>query len=301
MQGLIEEFAPKRLLEIAIDFAPKLLAAVLVLFGLWLVFRISRRPLAAMLRGARLHDKLVSLLVDNVYRYTLFIVALVMAASQLGINVAAALAGLGVAGIALGFAAQDSLANVIAGIMIFWDRPFIVGDFIKVEEEYGKVSDITLRSTRIRTPQNRYVVIPNKQIIDTVLVNHSKHGELRVDEPLGIAYKEDIPTARGVILEALAELDDIRSEPPPTVVVDGLGDSSVNLVVRVWIDEADKERAVGFAVVEAAKLALDRAGIQIPFPHLQLFWDEVADPVVDQLARLPQLTKRSALPGQPQT
>lgn len=292
MEELLADFAPKKLLEIAIDFAPRLLAAVLVLLVFWLIYRITRKPLSAMLRGAHIHQKLIELLVNSFYRYTLFIVSLVMAAAQLGINVAAALAGLGVAGIALGFAAQDSLANIIAGILIFWDKPFVVGDFIEAEGQYGKVADITLRSTRIRTPQNTYVVIPNKQIIDTVLVNHSKHGELRVDVPVGIAYKEDIPAARAVMLEAMKNVSHLRTDPAPSVVVDGLGDSSVNLVVRVWIDEADQERAVGFQVVEEAKLALDRAGIEIPFPHLQLFWDEVADPVVEKVARLPALAAR---------
>jgi small conductance mechanosensitive channel len=197
-----------------------------------------------------------------------------------------------VAGIALGFAAQDSLANIISGILIFWDKPFVVGDWIEAEGQYGKVSDITLRSTRIRTPRNTYMVIPNKKIIDAVLTNHSKHGELRVDVPVGIVYKEDVPAARAAILEALGEVSRLRSEPAPSVVVDALGDSSVNLLVRVWIDEADQEQAVGFWVVEAAKHALDRAGIQIPFPHLQLFWDEVSDPVVDKLARLPVLASK---------
>lgn len=97
-----------------------------------------------------------------------------MAASQLGVNIGAALAGLGVVGIAVGFAAQETIANMIAGFLIFWDRPFKVGDFITTEEKYGEVREITMRTTRIRTMENTYVVIPNKQIIGDTLVNRKR-------------------------------------------------------------------------------------------------------------------------------
>jgi small conductance mechanosensitive channel len=207
------------------------------------------------------------------------IFGLVMAAAQLGIDVGAALAGLGVAGIAVAFAAQDSVANVISGIIIFWDKPFNVGDWIKVADQFGRVNNITLRSTRIRTARNTYVVIPNKAIIDAVLENLTQHGELRVDVPIGIAYKEDIRAARRVLLEAVGRLDGIKRDPAPDVVVEELGDSSVNLLVRVWIDDAEDVPGAHFRTIEAAKLALDEAGIQIPYPHLQLFVDDVEDRV----------------------
>ena len=116
-----------------------------------------------------------------------------MAADQIGINVGAALAGIGVAGLAIGFAAQDSLANVIAGFLIFIDKPFEVGDWVTVADNYGASATSRCGRRRIRTNRNTYVVIPNKTIIDTVLVNHSKHGETRIDVPIGIAYKEHLP------------------------------------------------------------------------------------------------------------
>jgi len=229
---------------------------------------------------------LIQLMVDNLYRYAVMIVGLVMAADQLGINVAAALAGIGVAGLALGFAAQDSVANVISGILIFWDKPFAVGDWIETEGNYGRVAEITLRTTRVRTNRNTYVVVPNKTVIDAVLENYSKHGELRVDVPVGIAYKEDILKAREVLLEAVRSLPGVMEQPEPDVVVESLGDSSVNLQVRVWIESADALPSRKFAVVEASKLALDAAGIQIPFPHLQLFVDDVEERVIKKLAQV---------------
>jgi len=276
----------RELLANLIAFLPRLGAALLVLAVFWLIYRLSRLPLRAVLKKADFHEALIGLMVDNLYRYALMIVGVVMAADQLGINVAAAVAGLGVAGLALGFAAQDSVANVISGILIFWDKPFVVGDWIKTEGNYGKVVEITLRSTRIRTARNTYVVIPNKTVIDAVLENYSKHGELRIDVPVGIAYKENIGAAREVLLAAVRALPDVMAQPAPDVVVESLGDSSVNLLVRAWLDDADALPRATCAVVEASKRALDAAGIQIPFPHLQLFVDDVEDRVIRKVAQL---------------
>ena len=286
MDRLNEYLNVQQIATMAVAFVPKLLVALLIFFVFLAIFRITRRPLEAVFRRAGLEAALIDLLVGNVYRITVVVLGLVMAAGQVGINVGAALAGIGVIGIAVGFAAQDSLANTIAGFLIFLDKPFLVNDWVTVSEQYGKVSNITLRSTRIRTPQNTYVVIPNRHIIDAVLVNHSKHGETRVDVPVGIAYKEDVRRAREVILDAVRSLEHVEDDPAPDVVVTGLGNSSVDLAVRVWIDDAGAERAIEATVLERAKIALDDAGIQIPFPHLQLFVDTVEERVWSRLEEL---------------
>ena len=161
---------------------------MLLLLMFWLVYGLTHRPLIGVLERAGLHRALINMLVGNVYRLTVLLFGVIMAADQIGINVGAALAGIGVVGIAGGFAAQDSLANVIAGFLIFMDKPFEVDDWITVADEYGEVHDITMRSTRIRTKRNTFVIIPNKTIIDTVLINHSQQGVTRVDVPIGIAY-----------------------------------------------------------------------------------------------------------------
>jgi small conductance mechanosensitive channel len=226
------------------------------------------------------------MLVDNVYGLAVLIVGAVSAAAQLGINVTAALAGISVAGLAVGLAAQDSLSNMIAGFLIFWDKPFHVGDYVTVMDQYGRVVEITMRSTRIRTQRNTYVVIPNKHIIDSVLVNHTRHGEIRVEVEIGIAYRESIPAARRVLLDAVSKVEGVLADPAPDVVVKQTGASSVDLLVRVWIDDAGVERRTYFRAIEACKLALDAAGIQIPFPHLQLFVDSVEERVWRRVAGL---------------
>lgn len=269
-----------------VAFAPRLVVAVFIMLVFWIAYRIISRPLRLALARTGLHDKLVELLVGSVFHYSMIAFALVMSLSQLGVNVGAAVAGLGVAGIAVGLAAQDTLSNTIAGFTVFWDKPFVVGDYITVAGEYGCVTDITLRSTRIRTPRNSYVVIPNKRIIDEVLDNDSKHGELRIDLSIGIAYKEDTYAAREALLQAMEKIEGIMKDPAPTVVVEGCGSSSVDLSLRIWIENADQRQTVFFEAMEAGKRALDDAGIQIPFPHLQLFWDDIEPRVVEKLGML---------------
>lgn len=171
-----------------VEYLPKLFIAAGILLVAWLFIRLSRPWLVRVLEHADFQGVLINLLVDNLYRYTILVVAGIMALDQLGVNVAAALAGVGVVGLAVGFAAQDAFANVISGILIFWDKPFVIGDWIQTRDEYGKVTNITLRTTRLRTPRNTFIVIPNRRIIDEVLENFSKHGNLRIDVPVGIAY-----------------------------------------------------------------------------------------------------------------
>ncbi len=286
MQEFLSLFDPNRVADMLLGFVPRLAAALIVFLLFWLLVRLTRPTLRALLRRADIAETLTKLLIDNVYRFVILGLGLVMAASQLGINVGAALAGIGVAGIAVGFAAQDSIANSIAGFLIFWDKPFQVGDYVTTQGRYGVVRNITMRTTRIRTMENTYFVIPNRKVIEEPLVNHSMYGETRVNVPLGIAYKEKIPQAREVLLKAARSIEGVMEDPAPAVVVTELGNSSVNLEVRVWIGEAGDERRVFFGTLEACKLALDEAGIQIPFPHLQLFVDTVEDSVWEGAAAL---------------
>jgi small conductance mechanosensitive channel len=275
-----------RMFAIAVALVPRVLAALVVAALFWVGFKIVKPALRGVLTRAHFAPALVHLLVNGLLKGAFVVVGGVMAASQLGINVGAALAGIGVVGIAVGFAAQETIANMIAGFLIFWDRPFKVGDFVTTLDKYGEVREITMRTTRIRTMENTYVVIPNKQIIGDMLVNHSLYGEVRVNVPIGIAYKERIAEAREVLLPAASAVAGVLSDPAPDVVARGLGDSSVNLEVRVWTDDPSQERRLFFEVLEASKVALDQADIQIPFPHLQLFVDDVSDNVWAGASRL---------------
>ncbi|MEO6446690.1 MAG: mechanosensitive ion channel family protein [Gemmatimonadaceae bacterium] len=291
MSQILAGLDAERVRAAVLAVLPRLGAAIVVLVAFWLVLRMTVPLLRGALTRARFAPALVSMLVDGVYKGSIITISLITAASQLGLNVSAALAGLGVAGIALGFAAQETVANMIAGFLVFWDRPFKIGDFITTQDRYGRVQEITMRTTRIRTMENTFVVIPNKQIIGDLLVNHSMYGEIRINVPIGIAYKEKVAHAREVLLPAVARVAGVLTDPPPAVVASALGDSSVDLQVRVWIAEAAEERPTTFAVLEACKVALDDAGIEIPFPHLQLFVEEISERALQSLATIPRLVK----------
>lgn len=286
MERILDEIDVRHLVMRVIEYLPHVVAALFVALLLVGFYRLSRPALHRVLRRAHFHEALIALLVDNIFFYAVILIALIMAAEQLGVNITAALAGLGIAGVAVGLAAQDSVANMIAGILIFWDKPFVVGDWVKAGDDFGQVAEITLRSTRIRTPRNTYVVIPNKKIIDDVLENYSKHGAVRVDVAVGIAYKEQIVAAREALLAALSPFEQILREPAPDVVVEELGSSSVNLKVRVWINDGADFQRTFFSVTESCKTALDAAGIQIPFPHLQLFVEDIRRQVLEEVATL---------------
>ena len=297
---MIDWIDAERIKSIVLAALPHIGAALLLLVGFAVFLRISVPILRRGLARAGFADALIEMLVNGIFKTTVLVIALVTAASQLGINVAAALAGLGVAGIAVGFAAQETVANMIAGFLLFWDRPFRIGDYITTQDKYGKVHEITMRTTRIRSMENTFIVIPNRQIIGDLLINHSLYGEMRVNVPVGIAYKERVAEARAVLVPAISALPHVLERPAPDVIVESLGDSSVNLLARVWIADAAQERPTRFAVVEACKAALDRAGIEIPFPHLQLVVEDVSDRVIERLAGLhwSSAAERPPTPGQ---
>lgn len=258
----------------AVAFLPRLLVAAIILFLFWAAFRTSRAALRKIMLRARFEEALIDLLIDNIYRSALIVIAVVIAAGQVGINILPALAGLGVVGIALGFAAQDSVANMISGFLIFWDKPFRVGDYVSLQDQYGRVTEITLRTTRVRTPANSYVVIPNRKIIESTLVNHSKHGGMRIEVPVTIAGSESVADARRALIDAITGIEGVVDEPSPDVVVKALGTMGTDLLLRVWIDDAALERPVFYRVTEAAKEALERAGLETPSPQIQLLVDQ---------------------------
>lgn len=274
----------KSVLTKILSYMPKLILASVILLFFYLVFASSKILFKRILMQAKV-DENISKLVIKAYKYILMIFGFIIALDQLGVNVGAAIAGLGIAGIALGFAAKDTVANIISGITVFMDKPFTIGDYIEVENSYGMVVEITLRSTRIRTLQNEYVVIPNQSIVNEKLINHSKHGGVRVEVPVAIAYKENIDKTREALLKTTKGDKRIISKPKPVVVVEKLGTSSVNVALKFWINNVGMEKPITFEYLEKVKKALDKAGIEIPFPHLQLFIDRLKSYDFDEVVK----------------
>ena len=203
----------------------------------------------------------------------IFAIAILVALDVLGINVMPFVAGAGVAGIAIGFAAKDTLSNLIAGILLIIDRPFEVGDRIEVwsspknSATWGDVIDIGLRATKIRTTDNIVIVIPNNEIMMRDIINYTTlSADIRVRIPIGVSYDTDIKKAKSVILEVAETAEWVLKDPPPKVVVRQFGASSVDLQLRVWIKDARRRIDTISYMTDKVKEAFDREGIEIPYP-----------------------------------
>ena len=255
-------------------FLERGLQALAAFLLLYVIYRLLANTLFRLLdRSPSIEPGLQSVLLKTFRVVTLVFIGTIVL-DQLGLNVTVLIGGLSIAGVIAGFAARDSLENFISGVTILVDKPFRVGDYIEIDDKYGEVDEITLRSTRIRTVRNEVIVQPNSQMITQELVNHTKRGVLRIDIPFGIAYKEYPDEAREAVLPLVKDDDRVFSEPSPTVVVTSMSDSSVDMAFRFYIRDPSQEVPVRWEYTEKVREALREADIEIPFPHRQLFLDE---------------------------
>ncbi|HDZ90163.1 MAG: mechanosensitive ion channel family protein [Deltaproteobacteria bacterium] len=208
----------------------------------------------------------------------IYVAAGIMALDRLGLNVMPFVAGAGVAGIAIGFAAKDTLSNMISGILLIVDRPLKVGDRIEVwsapknSASWGDVIDIGLRATKIRTTDNIVIIIPNSEIMNRDIVNYTAvSDEIRVRIPIGVSYESDIGKAKDVIVEISLQLDWVIRDPAPKVVVKNFGESSVDLEARIWIRDPRRRMDTISYITDNVKEAFEREGIEIPYPKREIF------------------------------
>lgn len=234
-------------------------------------------------------DPSIRQLVENLFSVLLVTFAIATVLAQFGFDVVSIVAGLGVVGIAVGFAAQSTLSNFIAGITLLVERPFRIGDWVTINGQDGKVVKIALRTTWLRTRDNIFTMIPNDSVASSEIVNYSAEGATRLNIAVGIAYKESAQAARESIMPVLKAHPEVLQSVgfEPRVLLTSLGDSSVNLTVQAWIapDSLDVQPRIMADILERIKEALDAAGIEIPFPHLQLFIDDAKGlkPVIEPL------------------
>jgi small conductance mechanosensitive channel len=240
-----------------VAWLPRLVLAIVILFAFWLFWRFSRSVVMQVLTRAGLDLALARMLL-NVYHFTIMIFGLIMATNQIGIDVGAALTGLGVVGLTIGFAARDSLSNIMAGFLILWDKPFRSGDWVTLGDKYGKVEEITMRTTRLVTWSNTWIIIPNQNVINEVLVNHSTNGPIRIEVPMSMPTNGDVSATRKAIVETVRSLDGVLPNPPPSVVIRSLDAARISLFVYAWVASGEDEMPVRFSILEAAKPLLQR-------------------------------------------
>jgi MscS family membrane protein len=193
------------------------------------------------------------------------------------------LASAGIVGIAVGFAAKDTLANLFAGVFILADAPYKVGDFIELEGQRGQVTKIGLRSTRILTRDDIEITIPNSTIANSKIINESGGPSIkhRIRIPIGVAYGSDVDQVRAVLESAILENEDICSSPEPRVRFRSFGDSSLNFEVLGWIEDPSIRGRVTDSLNTAIYKALGKAGIEIPFPKRDVYIRQSAPPRKD--------------------
>jgi small conductance mechanosensitive channel len=241
---------------------------IILIIGKFAIKWICKSLSVSIKKSGRVSDLLESFII-NVTSKVLWVVVFMIAVQRFGIEIGPLIAGLGVTGFIVGFACQESLANLAAGIMIALNQPFQVGDLVEVGGVLGFVDETNMMATTLHTPDNKKIVAPNGSVWGSTITNYSALDTRRVDLVAGISYSSDIGKAKGVIHAALKENDKVLDQPESTVEVVEMADSSVNLVVRPWCKTADYWD-VFFSVNRAIKEALDEAGIEIPFPQRDL-------------------------------
>jgi len=255
----------ERMLDWAITFGGRVVGALVVLVIGYLLARVCRRLVGKLLTRLDTAPAVVSFVSRLVY-VTILVLAIVTMLARFGVETASFVAVLGAVSFAIGFALQGSLANFAAGLLILVLRPFKIGDFVSAAGVMGTVQDIQLFSTILSTPDNVQVLVPNSRIYGDIITNFSVKDRRRMDLPVGISYEASIQQAMEVLQDVVAGDERALKDPAPQYLVSELGDSSVNLTVRLWA-ESGSFWPLKFDLTRKIKEAFDEHGIEIPFPQ----------------------------------
>ena len=219
-------------------------------------------------------DRTLETFICNLVRMALTIVVVIAAIGALGIETTSFIAIFGAAGLAVGLALQGSLSNFAAGVLIVLFRPYRVGDFVEVAGISGAVEQVQILTTVLCTGDNKQIVVPNSQVMNSIITNYSVKDTRRVDMVVGVGYDDDLDKVRETLEELVAADDRILKDPAPKIAVSELADSSVNIVVRPWVRTADYWD-VHFDLTEAIKKRFDREGISFPYPQQDVHLHQV--------------------------
>ena len=252
--------------QAATDYGLPLLAAIAILMGgLWIA-GIAQRAMTKTLDRTGKIDPTITLFVGSMAKYLIIILAGMAVLDQFGIETTSLVALIGAAGLAIGLALQGTLANVAAGVMLLFFRPFKVGQFIEAGGVAGTVKSISLFTTEFDTSDNVHIIVPNSDIWGAAIKNFGHNKTRRIELNIGIGYDDDIDKAMGVVSKVLSGDTRTLKDPGPLVVVGNLGESSVDLLIRFWCDGGDFW-ALKWDMTKAIKEAFDKESISIPYPH----------------------------------
>ncbi len=252
-------------IDLGIDLGIKVATALAIfLIGKFFI-RILVNAIGRLMQSQDV-DKTLERFICNLVRMALMVVVVIAAIGALGVETTSFIAIFGAAGLAVGLALQGSLSNFASGVLIVLFRPYRVGDWVEAAGIAGSVEQVQILTTILKTGDNKQIIVPNSQIMDSIITNYSANETRRVDMVVGVGYDDDIDKVRKTLEELIAAEERILPEPAPTIAVSALADSSVNFVVRPWVNTADYW-GVMFDMTEAIKKRFDQEGISFPYPQ----------------------------------
>jgi small-conductance mechanosensitive channel len=268
-------------------------SAALLFGGIPLLFVVSK--LVARLGKKHLSEQW-SMIIQKGLFYGGVLLILVMVMNELGFKLTALIGTAGVVGIALGFASQTSVSNIISGIFLIWEKPFTVGDLIRIGDRMGFIVSIDLLSVKIRTFDNLFVRIPNETLIKTEVVNITRYPIRRMDIDVSVAYKEDVAKVITALKEVANKNPFCLDEPEPLILFKNFGGSGLEFLVGLWFVKTDYSKLKN-SIMQEIKIKFDEEDIEIPFPHRTLYTGKATDPfpvrVVDPKEVFPEDQKDS--------
>jgi len=265
---LSEVFDPTTLGSLLASGIINIIVILVVFFAFYLFWRVLHWGVQPVF-GRSSMDETTTIFVNSLLKYGILIVGVVMALDTAGIKTSAVLASLGIVGLTIGFAARDSLSNLISGVIIFLDRPFVIGDLVEVDGQYGKVDRITLRSTRIITEGGKMLAVPNLDVVNKTVISYTNFPHIRIDLQVAVGVDENIEKARKLLLQ-LADERSVMTDPAPRVVVEELNDYNILLELQVWIENEREHISERYALRESIYNAFRDANIHMPYETIQL-------------------------------
>ena len=252
-------------LELATTYGLKIIGAIVIwIIGSWVIKKLIKATRSIM--SKQNYDESLQKFLMNLLGWILKIVLIIVVLGTIGVETTSFAAIIAAAGLAVGLALQGSLGNFAGGVLIMIFKPFKIGDLIEAQGELGVVKEIEIFTTKLTGLSNREIIIPNGTLSNGNIINYTTEGTRRVDLVYGVSYDADIKQTKNVIMEVLTSHPKVLKDPAPSVTVLELADSSVNFATRPWCKTEDYW-TVYFDVTENVKLALDKAGIEIPYPH----------------------------------
>lgn len=250
-------------------FVDLLIAAVILAITVWASGFLSRAVQRGIPRLSRHHhpiDSTLPVFIGSVVRYAVFIIGLIAAVQQLGVQTTSIIAVLGAASLAIGLALQGALSNVAAGVMLLILRPYRVGDNVEITGRQGKVRALTLFTTELTSPDGLKMMLPNGKVLGELIINYSARGQRRYELSFGIDYADDAERACALLLDCARQDERTLKDPPPWAKVTALNDSSVRVTLQGWVRAADF-RDAGPDMVLQVKKRLENEGFRFPYPH----------------------------------